>query len=163
LGKDAEKTDNETTSSKSIGVGRLLNKQAPDFVVKTVEGQTLNLKELKGKVVVLNFWFTTCSPCLAEIPELNQLVDTFKDKEVIFIAISLDSKETLAKFLDKRPFSYHIIPLYTKIIADYQVFSFPTHVIIDKNGNVRHTHVGATEREMYGPLKNEIDKLLSSD
>ena len=109
--------------------------------------------------MVLNFWFTTCGPCLAEIPELNQLVKAYENKDIIFIAFSLDSEATLKKFLSKTPFNYKIVPLYNKVISDYQAFRYPTHVIIDKNGVVQYAKAGATEGEMYNRLKTEIEKL----
>src|SRR4051812_43635177 len=62
---------------------------APAFSLTSLEGERFDLAALRGKVVVLNFWFTGCAPCVAEFGKLNGLVNKFKNKEVVFIAPTL--------------------------------------------------------------------------
>jgi thiol-disulfide isomerase/thioredoxin len=64
----------------------LVGCEAPEFDVVAVDGKRLKLSALKGKVVVLNFWFIGCAPCIAELPALNKLVDEYKGEDVVFIA-----------------------------------------------------------------------------
>ena len=64
---------------------------APAFSLTSLEGEKFELAALRGKVVVLNFWFTGCAPCVAEFGELNSLVHKFKNKGVVFIAPTLDN------------------------------------------------------------------------
>ena len=71
-----------------------------------IRGKQYNFELLKSNVIILNFWFAACMPCIAEMPELNKLVEEWNEKNVIFLAISLNSKEEIEKFLEKREFNY---------------------------------------------------------
>jgi len=71
---------------------------AAPFSVTDIKGNTYTSEELKGKVVVLNFWFIGCAPCRIEIPGLNEMVKHYDKEEVVFIAFALDGKEELKKF-----------------------------------------------------------------
>ena len=89
----------------------LKNCQAPDFNGTTLDGNDVVLSELEGKVVVLNFWFTTCIPCLKEIPQLNSLVDRYSTDEVVFIGLARDNTQKLTNFFKRYVrFKYQIIP-----------------------------------------------------
>ncbi|MBS1579924.1 MAG: TlpA family protein disulfide reductase [Bacteroidetes bacterium] len=112
------------------------------FKDKDIEGNKFSIKDLKGKIVVLNFWFVGCPPCKAEIPDLNRIVDKYKDNtDVVFIAIALDEAYAINEFLKTTPFKYHIIDNGRYIAnGNYGITSYPTHVVIDKEGVIRfHT------------------------
>jgi peroxiredoxin len=114
---------------------------APAFSLTSLEGKKFELAALRGKVVVLNLWFTGCPPCIEEMPKLNELVDKFKDKDVVFIAPTWDNVATLQAFLKERLFKYHIIPNAAElIISTYSDGSgnvtLPTHLVIDKEGKI---------------------------
>jgi thiol-disulfide isomerase/thioredoxin len=116
---------------------------------------------LKGKVVVINFWFVECMPCRKEIPELNSLVKKYKTKEVVFLGIADSEKTKIAKFLQKTAFTYTIVPkdVKNKVLEDYAINSYPTHIIIDKDGNVRYYAAGFTENTIESITKM-IDALI---
>ncbi|MEO8172798.1 MAG: TlpA disulfide reductase family protein [Sediminibacterium sp.] len=102
-----------------------------------MKGIKYNLKEMLGKVVVLNFWFINCPPCREEIPHLNDMVETFKDnKDVVFIAVALDGKYELQEFLKNTPYNYNVIDNGRYIAQQYGINLFPTHVVLDKQGKV---------------------------
>jgi peroxiredoxin len=132
---------------------------APDFEVKTLEGKSLKLSALKGKVVVLNFWFIGCAPCRVEMPGLNILTEEFKDQDVIFIAFALDNAEDLEKFLEEKEFQYQIVPDGAKIASLYGVKVFPTHILIDKNGEMEFILTGGSE-DRHEQLRPLIKNLL---
>lgn len=96
------------------------------FNFRDFENNKFKAEDLAGKVIVLNFWFINCPPCRQEIPELNELVKTYKDKDVIFIGLALDSWSDIDEFLSKTPFNYHIIPDSKYTAARYKVNSYPT-------------------------------------
>lgn len=103
----------------------------------TMDGKKYVLKDLKGKVVVLNFWFINCPPCRMEIPHLNNMVDGFKDRDdVIFLAVALDQSYELKDFLKEMPFQYGIVDGGSYVASQYGINLFPTHVVIDKEGKV---------------------------
>lgn len=108
----------------------------------SITGQVFGSAELNGKIVVLNFWFTNCPPCLKEIPELNELVEEYKDKDVVFLALAVDDKPELVEFIKKKPFHYDIIPSATALMFRYLTpdedgrmeTEFPTHIVIGRTG-----------------------------
>jgi thiol-disulfide isomerase/thioredoxin len=133
-------------------------KDLPSFKVSALDGQQFNLPALRGKVVVLNFWFIGCAPCRAEIPDLNKLVAEFKDKNVVFLAMALDKQEELRKFLKKVPFNYHIIPDAGEFITEkMRIRAFPTHIILGPEGHVEATFEGGGQKR-----QQELRLLISS-
>ncbi len=116
------------------------------FNAHDINGTKIKLKELVGKVVVLNFWFIGCAPCKMEIPELNKIALQYaNDPNIMFVAIALDDKSDIKKFLKDNPFEYHIVD-DGRMYADlYKIRSYPTNVVLDKEGKVRFHTAG------YGP------------
>ena len=111
-------------------------KPVPREQFVTLNGKSLSFEQLKGKVIVVNFWFTTCAPCLKEIPELNELVEKYKDNDqVIFLAFSTDKKETLERFLKAKNFNYLHIPDNSEMLSKYEIGYFPSNLVIAPNGN----------------------------
>jgi thiol-disulfide isomerase/thioredoxin len=107
------------------------------FSERDMNGTKFNLKEMEGKVVVLNFWFINCPPCRAEIPQLNEMVEKYRDnKDVVFIAVALDEKWELKDFLKKMPFNYNIIDNGRYLASKWGISSYPTHVVLSKQSKV---------------------------
>ena len=142
-----------------IGKPPVAGIQASDFSSADLDGNLIELQALKGKVVVLNFWFTQCAPCKIEIPDLNRLKANYKDKEVEFLAISFDQADIITNFLKKTPFDFKIIPDARKIIKEYDIFVYPTTMIIDQYGNILDTKMGGSKKIME-ELKTVIDQAL---
>ena len=132
-------------------------KQTVYFELTDVNGNIWSSKELVGKVVVFNFWFSACPPCKREIPELNKLVDVFKDENIIFIAVSPDSESQVESFLSKVTFNYHIIPEGTHFINDRHISSFPTQLILNREGEIVKNIVGEVS---YKSMKKHIERVL---
>lgn len=126
---------------------------APDFDVTDIKGNRYKLSDLANKTVVLNFWFTSCAPCIAEMPVLNELVK--ENKEVVFIALAKDTRERIDKFLTKRQFDYNIVADAKAQVEKYNVTGFPMHFII-KNGIITHRFLGATAQ-----LKQELQDAIN--
>jgi peroxiredoxin len=145
----------------------LLGCKAPDFIAKTITGEPISLAELSGKVIVINFWFTSCAPCIAEMPALNKLVVEFKESEVVFIAFARDNANELSSFLKKRQFDFNIVASSEATAKSYYVdiFGWPTSMAVDKDGIVRKIVSGATvderaETYIYDELYPAIRKYL---
>jgi peroxiredoxin len=124
-------------AAQKLTFATMLDKPAPDFELKDLQGNRWSLQELRGKVVVLNFWFTTCAPCIQEMPELNKLVQSYNGKEVVFLALAFNDTKQLNTFLQKQAFNYTILPDSREVNNKYQVSSYPTSMVIDKEGNVK--------------------------
>jgi thiol-disulfide isomerase/thioredoxin len=123
----------------------LVTKPAPDFTLKDLTGKKWRLAELKGKTVVLNFWFTTCPACIQEMPKLNQLAGSYKDRPVIFLALGRDDATAINRFLKVRPFAYTHLQNADSVGDIYRVNSYPTSMVIDTKGVIRFIQVGGED------------------
>jgi peroxiredoxin len=136
--------------------------EVQNFSTTDINDNNYKLNDLKGKVVVVNFWFIDCKPCRLEIFELNKLVQDYKDSSnIVFLAIALDSKNDLKKFLKKNPFNYTIIENGQSIATMYNVTAYPTHVVIDQEGKAYFHTTGLGSTTAYW-LKKSIEELMVS-
>lgn len=115
-------------------------KKAPAFSAHTIDNKEIDTEKLKGKIIVLKIWATWCGMCITEIPQLNKLVEKYKnDEDVIFVAITDDHEQKITNFLSNRPFNYQHIVDSKKLKLLYQtglIKEIPEHIIIDQEGNV---------------------------
>ncbi len=137
----------------------LIGKKIESFKFADLNDKKWNSKDLKGKVVVMNFWFTGCKPCIQEMPLLNEVVAANKDKAILFIAPAPEEKPQINKFLQKYQFDYNIIPSSTNYADKLGIEVYPTHFIIDKEGVIRQVLIGYSA-DIKDKLQQEINKLL---
>lgn len=136
-------------------------KKFSPFSEKDLAGNLHKIKELAGKVVVINFWFINCPPCRMEIPELNEMVAQYvNNKDVVFLAIALDDKWELEQFLKMMPFHYNVIPNGRNIARNYNVSSFPTHVVVDRDGLVKF-HTAGLARNTVHWIQKTVEEALA--
>ncbi|WP_339874342.1 TlpA disulfide reductase family protein [Olleya marilimosa] len=131
-----------TTIAKNPEANFNKGEKAYDFIATDLEGNTFKLSDLKGQVVILNFWFTNCGPCIQEMPELNNLADNFKNKKVKFLAVTFNKKEIVEQFLKTKDFNFTLIPNANNIISLYGVSTYPTTIVINKKGEIVTKEVG---------------------
>jgi thiol-disulfide isomerase/thioredoxin len=117
----------------------------PFEAVQDLDGKTWSSDDLYGKVVVVNFWFTGCRPCIMEMPELNEVVAQYEDQDVVFLAYANDIAPMVKTFLKKHPFEYVIIPGQMTATLEKGITMFPTHILVDKEGNISHMLTGYSE------------------
>ena len=119
---------------------------APDFTVQDSD-RKVSLNELRGKIVVLNFWATWCPPCVEEMPSLVKMQQKMKPKGVEVVAVSVDADESAYR----RFLKDHSVDLLTVRDPDqksnnlYGTFKFPETYIIDRNGVLRRKFIGAVD------------------
>jgi peroxiredoxin len=135
-----------------------LNEPAPEFAGKDLTGKPFSLESLKGKIVVLNFWFTQCGGCIAEMGELNKLKHTYDGKDVVFLAITFDDVNKIKTFLEKKKFEYAIIPGSKKTCNDYDIYGYPTSMVIDQNGVIKFINC-SLDRDIKSQLARAIDEM----
>jgi cytochrome c biogenesis protein CcmG/thiol:disulfide interchange protein DsbE len=119
---------------------------APDFTVQDAD-RTVTLRDLHGKVVVLNFWATWCAPCVEEMPSLVQLQQRFKDKGLSVVGVSIDvDGDAYRKFLKDYKIDFVTVrDPDQKTSSLYGTFKWPETYIIDRNGIVRRKFIGPVE------------------
>jgi len=141
---------------------------APDFSLPALEGGTVRLSDYLGKsVVLIDFWSTTCAPCMVEIPHLIDLYKSNKERGLVVLAISLDGPESLADVSrvvhDKGMDFPVLLDQETSVVSRYNPKKeMPFTVLIDKNGAIVHKHAG------YQPgdekkLSTEVETALGKE
>ncbi len=135
----------------------LIGTDASIFSATDINGNEYSLNSLKGKIIVMNFWFVECKPCVMEMPELNELVKKYKNKDIVFLGFATNDKSKIDSFLKKKDFSYNLIPNSRKIAADYKVSGYPTHIIIDENSKIVYLTSGLGPTTIY-----DIEKTIES-
>jgi len=138
----------------------LVGQKVKDFELKDVKGKELKFSDLAGKVVVINFWFIECKPCVMEIPELNMLVNEFQNQDVVFLAIALNGKNEVKGFLKQNKFMYQVFPDGPALAEVFGIKGYPTNVIIDQKGIVQYVSTGIGPDNQF-ILKKEISKVLN--
>lgn len=137
-----------------------LGSPMPSFSVRDIDNNLISTESLKGKIVVMNFYFTSCTPCIREMPELNKLVKQYNGKNVVFLAFALNNKEQLDAFLSKKPFQYKQIAAAKDVSEQsFKITSWPTHFIFDETGIAHYQSQGFKETtisEMNDILKQLV-------
>lgn len=110
-----------------------------DFDFTDLEGNRFTRQDLAGKTIFLKTWFIACAPCIEEMPDLNEMVKSYQNREdVIFISLALDKSEALEKFLTKTQFDYKVVARQGDFIGENLVnLAYPTHYIIGPDGKVK--------------------------
>ena len=148
----AQDTENRVQTGMSV----------PDFKVKMFDGNTIDIKELRGKVVLLNFWATWCPPCRLELSHVQkEIIDRFKDQDFVFLPISRqDSYDKIKAFREQTGYTFPMgMDPEREIYALFATATIPRNYIIDKKGKIVFMETGFSE-EAFKHLIGEIGKAL---
>jgi cytochrome c biogenesis protein CcmG/thiol:disulfide interchange protein DsbE len=150
-------TDSPTT--KIIEIERkkaIIGKKYPIARETTLDGKLISLNDLKGKPTLVNLWFTSCSPCIEEMPILNDLKSKYGAK-FNFLSITFDSKSKVKKFLEKHKFEFTHIVNSKKLTSKLGFNGYPINLFLDKNGAIKIIEGNVPIYE------NEVGELRMSD
>ncbi|MCP4443604.1 MAG: TlpA family protein disulfide reductase [Aureispira sp.] len=139
-------------------------KAAKDITVTTLDGKTLQLSKLKGKVVLLSFWFMACKPCITEIPSLTELQSKYGEKDFVLLAISTDQEDRLRSFVEGKALKYSVIADGKTHADRYDVSTFPSNFLIDKKGIIREVFIGGSDwnaTQTYMEVKPHLEDFLT--
>ncbi len=138
-----------TAIAEGAEAAALSSQIAPDFTLQTLDGESVTLSSLRGKVVLINFWATWCPLCVREIPRLVRVVDTYKDQGLVVLDVNTTYQDDAAKvrqFARDHGISYPVL-LDTEGSAGqkYPARLMPTTYLIDRSGKIVHTKVGEVD------------------
>ncbi len=148
---------------RNFDINCLLGAQIPNFTTHTLEGRKISTADLKGKVNVFNFWFGVCQPCLAEIPGLNSIAEKYRDKNVNFLALSVDQDEDMKGYVEQHDFRFtHLLNGKEVIRKTFQHKSgFPTTIITDSDLQIIEIIVGGkSDSTAVGEVVQKLEALL---
>ncbi|MGH9821019.1 MAG: peroxiredoxin family protein [Pyrinomonadaceae bacterium] len=133
---------------------------APPFDAATINGKFLKAGDLKGKVVVFNFWFIGCPGCMEELPKLNSLAAKYHDNgNVQFIAVAPNTAQELRQFLAQQKFDYQMIGSGTSVIDLFNFIGFPRNIVIGKDGKIVYWRTTVRAWDKFDSvIQAELDK-----
>ncbi len=136
---------------RSEAISNPLQLDAPKWAFTNLDGQTVSLESLRGKVVVVDFWATWCGPCRMTMPLLQEFVE-LKQAGVEFISMNVweDDTSKVRPYLADYGYTFNVLFGNNEVAADYQVSGIPTLIVIDKDGVIRYRHVG------YDPASDQV-------
>jgi peroxiredoxin len=126
-------------------------RMAPDFVLADAFGKPVKLSELRGKVVLLNFWATWCAPCAAEIPWFIEFQRTYESAGLTALGVSLDEDgwSAVRPYIEAHKMDYRVMLGNDDVAQAYGASSLPTTFLIDRSGRIAATHVGICGKGEY--------------
>lgn len=141
---------------KVIAVGQ----SAPNWTLPRVSGDSLTLSNLRGKFVLLDFWFVGCGACVMSIPTLNEIQEIYKRNELEVIGINTDkiNVEIIANYCSRRDMNYKNVWNSNSISEEYNVHAAPTFILIDKQGEIVYTQIGHDSEKLKGNIAKHLNK-----
>ncbi len=126
-----------------------LNALAPLFEAQTLEGQTLGLADLRGKVVLINFWATWCEPCKAEMPDLQAVYEAYQSRGLVILGVNLDEGQAdIRRWVGTLGLTFDImLDERQQIAALYQLRGQPSSYLVAPSGVITQVYYGPTTRQ----------------
>jgi cytochrome c biogenesis protein CcmG/thiol:disulfide interchange protein DsbE len=140
--------------------GKGIGQPVPDFTAQDIYGNTFNFSDLKGKVVILDFWATWCAPCKVEIPWFLDLYDRYKGQglEVVGVAMDDEGMSVVKPFAEKLRINYHVVLGNENLATQFGgIVGLPTTFIIGRDGKIVAQHQGLVGRNTF---EEAVKKLL---
>ena len=143
-------------SPAQASASRMVGKPAEDFTRYDLSGVTFRLEELRGKVVLLNFWATWCTPCRIDLPHIEALHREFSEQGLVVLGVNSEPAALAAGFFAEQGYSFpSLVDIGDQVARQYSVKSLPTTIVIDRSGNISNYLVGLHPEER---LRRELAK-----
>lgn len=138
-------TNDQKIVGSSSFIDTHLNRSLPPFALTDLDGKPVLSQNLAGKRVHINFWSTSCKPCLEEFSELNQLKAEAGD-DIIFLAMAPEEVDKVRRTVQRRPLAYTIIPNAGNYMTQLGVTAYPKNFFVDRSGIIRRITEGSQQK-----------------
>ncbi|HYF62345.1 MAG TPA: TlpA disulfide reductase family protein [Herpetosiphonaceae bacterium] len=140
-----------------------VDREAPDITLDTLDGRTVSLRDLRGKIVLVNFWATWCEPCKTETPDLVAAASEFKSRNLEIIGINLTDQDRdldeIRRFVQRYAIPYPILLDPDQKAQDaFGIYPIPTSYFIDSEGRIRYTRITVVTRADIEHVLNVLSR-----
>lgn len=150
----------DSVRTQAVSPARTYQTLAPAFALTDIKGQAYSLADLRGKVVVLNFWFIGCAVCQQEMPELKQLVADYQaNPNVVFVSFAREEANRLRRYVaSKGDFGFAVLALPPALAQGFGITGYPTTAVVDREGRYTYDKEGYAGNLRY--LRQAIEQAL---
>ncbi len=144
----------------------IIGQKFPAFQLASMKNKKYSAAELEGKVIMINLWFISCPPCVAEMPLLNELQKEYKKKNFLILSFATDDENAIREFMSKRTIDYEIFPQANDVIEKTfkMSFGYPTNLFLNKHGEIVEFKVGGAMEEVgLKQTKMVFKKIIDSE
>lgn len=145
----------------------LIGKKAPAFELESVGGGKVKLSDLKGRVVVLDFWAVWCGPCETSMPFFQRLQDEYGKHGLEVVGMHVDDRmpavEDLREYLEEHDIRYRNLVSTFEVDNEFEVYAMPSTYMIDREGVLRKVHVGFNPSTAPAKIERDIREMLGLD
>ncbi|MBI4055521.1 MAG: TlpA family protein disulfide reductase [Elusimicrobia bacterium] len=136
---------------------------APEFELSTPRGNLLRLRDMRGSLVLIDFWATWCLPCHESMPSFQKLYEKYKDQGLMVVGINIDTNpKPVSPFLKRLSITYPIaLDTQNSVMQSYQVYGIPSLFLIDRKGYIQ-AHWTGYSSELDRSVEEEIKNLLNA-
>ncbi len=138
-------------ASDTMAVGIKVGDMAPNFNLKDLNGKDVNLKNLRGKIVLIDFWDTWCPPCVRALPHLQEIHMETMDQDIVIVAVAAgrDGDSAVRSFIKKNGYSFTTVVADRSVLDSYKIGGIPATFIIDAKGIIHSKWVGGKSKKEY--------------
>lgn len=159
-GNDDVTTVSDAANSSGLEPAPIAGHPAPDFTLRTLDGDQVSLSDFRGQPVIINFWATWCGPCRIEMPEFQEAFAEHQADGLIVLGVNLterDSVNAVPGFLDEFGLTFPVVLDEAGEVANtYKVFGQPASIFVDQNGDVHQVFYGPVNKAFIDARVGEL-------
>lgn len=163
LNSASEDGNTASTTASDLAPAPVAGHPAPDFTLRNLDGQEVNLSDFRGQPVIINFWATWCGPCRVEMPHFQEAYNAHQDDGLVILGVNLterDSVDAVPGFLEEFGLTFPIVLDEAGEVADtYKAFGQPASVFVNKDGVVHEVFYGPVNKAF---IDERVAQLLGS-
>ena len=151
-----------TVTASASGPAPKEGQPAPDFSVPLLDGSTFRLSDYRGQAVWINFWATWCPPCRAEMPDVEEVYQSYQGQGLKVVALSIgEARRDVQAYVDRTGLTFNIgLDSDTAVSAQYRIVGIPTHFFVDRDGVLREIRIGALNKK---GMEDRVRLVLEGD